>query len=236
MLAFFTFFYIYALIPVLDLVLGQDPVNPDRSEFEALSEDRFYRYLTYVCVPVMAASLLLGAWGFVHLQELGVLGKIGWAASHGLIATSLGINAAHELIHKSTRLEQRLGGALLAMVCYPGFQIEHLRGHHVNVSTPKDYSSSRLGQSLFHFLPRAVFHNVLAAWTLERERLQRKSLPVFSRHNAFLRGYAAERADWRCVLRTVWRRGTGVLPGAKRGGDHPARNRQLPRALRAGAS
>lgn len=188
--AFFTFFYVYGLIPLLDLWLGKDPINPRRETFDTLTNDRFYRRLTYLCVPIMAASLLLGGWGFVNFDQLGTLGLVGWAASHGVVGGALGINAAHELIHKNTKLEQRLGAVLLAMVCYPGFQIEHLRGHHINVSTPKDASSSRLGQSLFHFLPRAIFHNVTAAWALERTRLARKELGVWHAENALLRGYA----------------------------------------------
>lgn len=188
--AFFTFFYVYALIPALDALIGQDPVNPADHDVRGLSESRYYRWLTYACLPILAVSLTLGAWGTVHLPQLDALGRVGFAASHGLIASVLGINAAHEMIHKRSALEQRLGGILLAMVCYGGFKIEHVRGHHLNVSTPADPSSARLGQSLYHFLPRAIFHNVTAAYRLEAERLRRKGLPVVSRHNEFLRWYA----------------------------------------------
>lgn len=187
--AFFTFFYVFALIPLLDWWLGQDPVNPEPGAVAALSDERYFRYLTYLCVPLVGVTLLFGGWGFVHLDSLSTIGLFGFAASHGIITSTLGINAAHELIHKNTRLERTLGGILLAMVCYGGFKIEHIRGHHLNVSTPRDPSSARLGQSLFHFLPRAVFHNVTAAWKLEAARLRRKRKPVLSVHNEFLRWY-----------------------------------------------
>lgn len=188
--AYFTLACIYVVIPLLDLLIGKDPVNLDPLRYEAISEDRFYRWLTYACVPVIVASLLLGGWGAANLEALSLVGLAGWTVSHGAIAGALGINTAHELIHKNTWHERLLGDLLLAMVCYSGFRIEHLRGHHRNVSTPADQSSAQFGQSLFHFLPRAIQGNVVAAWRLERERLLRKNLRVIGPHNELLRGYA----------------------------------------------
>ena len=188
--AFFTLGYLFVAIPLLDLLIGKDPVNLDPARFEAITEDRFYRWLTYGCVPVFIASMLCGGWGVANLEALGTVGLIGWTVSHGAIAGALGINVAHELIHKNTRHERLLGDLLLAMVCYSGFRIEHLRGHHRNVSTPADQSSARFGQSLFHFLPRAIRGNVVAAWHLERERLLRKNQRVLGPDNELLRGYA----------------------------------------------
>ncbi|MGA4815139.1 fatty acid desaturase [Pseudomonas aeruginosa] len=60
-------------------------------------------------------------------------------------------------------------------MCYAGFKVEHVRGHHVHVSTPEDASSSRYGQSLYSFLPHAYKHNFLNAWRLEAERLKRRA-------------------------------------------------------------
>ena len=57
--AFFTIFYVYVLIPLLDLLIGKDPVNLDTESFAQLSDDRFYRLLTYACFPVLGVSLLL---------------------------------------------------------------------------------------------------------------------------------------------------------------------------------
>ncbi|MFK7886901.1 MAG: alkane 1-monooxygenase [Gammaproteobacteria bacterium] len=201
-LAFFTLLFLFALIPILDRLVGKDPVNLQTANFETLSEDRYYRRLTYLCVPVMIASLWFGAWGMANFDLLGPIGLLGWALSHGAIGSALGFNAAHELIHKNTRHERLLGDLLLAMVCYSGFRIEHLRGHHLHVSTPRDQSSAALGQSLFHFLPRAIAGNVLCAWTLERERLQRKGLPVVSHRNELLRGYAVSLAI--AAALTMW--------------------------------
>jgi alkane 1-monooxygenase len=93
--------------------------------------------------------------------------------SQGVVSGVLSINVAHELIHKPGRAEQWMGGLLLSLVGYQGFKIEHLRGHHVHVSTPLDASSARFGQSLWNFLPQAMWRNGINAWRLEAQRLHR---------------------------------------------------------------
>lgn len=45
----------------------------------------------------------------------------------------LGINIAHELIHKQNLFEKTLGKILLISVFYGHFYIEHLYGHHKKV-------------------------------------------------------------------------------------------------------
>ena len=118
-----------------------------------------------------------------------LVGSIGWIVSIGIVG-GLGINVAHELIHKDDKLETRAGGFLLSLVCYAGFKVEHLRGHHVHVSTPEDASSSRYNQSLYNFLPQAYMRNFLNAWKLEAERLQRKGHNALSWRNELIWWYS----------------------------------------------
>lgn len=122
----------------------------------------------------MPAQFGVVAWSTAHITAAGfsVFGTLGWLLSQGVVGGVLAINVAHELIHKHGRLEPAAGGLLLTSVGYHGFKIEHLRGHHVHVSTPADASSARLGQSLWHFLPRALLRNTGNAWRLEARRLQ----------------------------------------------------------------
>jgi len=87
------------------------------------------------------------------------------------------INVGHELIHKTRRAERVAGGWLLASVGYGGFKIEHIRGHHVDVATPRDTSTARLGENVYSFLWRAFTTNPGRAWELERARLSRRNLP-----------------------------------------------------------
>ncbi|RMH86353.1 alkane 1-monooxygenase [Pseudomonas sp. AOB-7] len=182
---------VFGVIPLLDFVVGRDPANPEESsEVPALEAQGYYRLLSLATVPLLLAMLLWSGWVFVNYQAWSWLGQLGWVLSVGTVMGAIGITVAHELIHKDPQLEQRAGGLLLAAVCYAGFKVEHVRGHHVHVSTPEDASSSRFGQSLYAFLPHAYKHNFLNAWKLEAERLKRRGLPALHWRNELIWWYA----------------------------------------------
>jgi len=189
LLAFFPLLFVYGIVPILDHIIGQDPVNPDETrEVPKLSEERFYRLLTLLCLPMQLAVLFYAGHVFVS-AELNWAGQLGWLLSLGTVGAIVAINVGHELIHKDPRLEQWAGGLLLACVSYGGFKVEHVRGHHVHVSTPADASSSRYGQSLYQFLPHAYLHNFLNAWKLEAKRLRHKGHSPFSWRNELIWWY-----------------------------------------------
>lgn len=179
---------VFVIIPILDWMLGQDALNPDEvEEVPSMNKERFYKFLTLTWVALFAG---LQVWAMVLLASgmFSTLGAIGWVLSIGIVG-GLGINVAHELIHKDERLETWAGGLLLSLVCYAGFKVEHLRGHHVHVSTPEDASSSRYNQSLYNFLPQAYVRNFLNAWKLEAQRLERKGLNPLSWRNELIWWY-----------------------------------------------
>lgn len=188
--AYFPLLFVYGFIPLLDHLIGQDPVNPDESvEVPAMSKEWYYPFLTLLALPVQFGSLIYAATVFMS-DELSWIGQIGWLLSMGTIGGIVAINVGHELIHKDTKLEQWAGGLLLASVNYAGFKVEHVRGHHVHVSTPADASSSRYQQSLYQFLPNAFKHNFLNAWKLEAKRLKSKKLPAFHWRNELIWWYS----------------------------------------------
>lgn len=195
--AWFPLFFLFVLLPALDYALGHDPRNPPRTDL--FDTDRWFVALTLLAVPVQAVLL---AWSMRHFAAtpFGVPGTVGWVLSQGVVSGVLAINTAHELIHKDTRLERAAGGLLLASVGYHGFKIEHIRGHHVHVSTPEDASSARYGQSLWHFLPRALVRNTRAAWRLEAERLRRAGCSPLSPRNEMV-GWTAL---WLALAALAW--------------------------------
>ncbi|AHI28214.1 alkane 1-monooxygenase [Marinobacter similis] len=180
---------VFGIIPVLDLLLGKDALNPDEEvDVPKMNSEAFYRVITLGWVAGYAVLLV---WGMLELAsgQFSAIGGIGWVISIGIVG-GLGINVAHELIHKDGKLETRAGGFLLSLVCYAGFKVEHLRGHHVHVSTPGDASSSRYNQSLYNFLPQAYLRNFLNAWKLEAQRLERKGEKAFSWRNELIWWYS----------------------------------------------
>lgn len=180
---------VFGIIPVLDMLLGKDSLNPDeQTDVPVMNSEAFYRVITLGWVAAFAVLLV---WGMTTLASgiFSVAGGLGWVVSIGIVG-GLGINVAHELIHKDDRLETWAGGFLLSLVCYAGFKVEHLRGHHVHVSTPEDASSSRYNQSLYQFLPQAYVRNFLNAWKLEAQRLQRKGHKAVSWRNELIWWYS----------------------------------------------
>ncbi|MGW4843648.1 alkane 1-monooxygenase [Nocardia brasiliensis] len=160
------------VIPVLDWVVGEDGDNPRDEDYELLSNDRYYRWCTYLFLPIQLTGLGIACYLWTG-PELGVADKLGLAATLGFVS-GIGINAAHELGHRVEHLERWLAKIALAQSGYGHFFVEHNRGHHVRVATPEDPASARFGETLWEFLPRSVSGGFRSAVRLERERLARK--------------------------------------------------------------
>ena len=184
--AFLTFAVVYIIVPIMDLILGKDPVNPDEKDEPSLNKEKFYSALTLSCLPLYALCLFSTGYLLVSWTELSLIGQVGYILSMGVVGAIIAINVGHELIHKNTKLESISGGLLLSLVSYGGFKVEHVYGHHVHVSTPEDASSSRFNQSLYEFLPRAYKHNFLNAWKLQKKRLAKKGLGLLSAKNELI--------------------------------------------------
>lgn len=112
--------------------------------------------------------------------------KIGATLAFGISCGILGINAAHELGHRTSKHEQFMSKMLLLTTLYMHFFIEHNRGHHKNVSTNEDPASSRMGEGVYQFYCRSIIDGWRSAWHLEAERLKKKKLNFWSIHNEML--------------------------------------------------
>lgn len=175
--------FVFTLIPLLDAVFGDNPTNPPESDYKRLKTSSIYAWLPR-CYA-MAQCLFL-AWAATHVVQLSWSASLLFALSVGLVTGSVGINLAHELGHKTTRLDQWLSQFLLFQVNYMHFFIEHNKGHHAQVATPADPASSRLGESVYAFLPRTLLGSWRSAWQIECRRLERKGLTPWSTYNAML--------------------------------------------------
>lgn len=176
------------VIPLLDWLVGEDGSNPRDEDYELLSNDRYYRWCTYLFLPIQLIGLIVAAYMWAG-DELSALDKLGLAATLGFVS-GIGINAAHELGHRVEHMERWLAKIALAQSGYGHFFVEHNRGHHVRVATPEDPASARLGESLWEFLPRSVAGGFRSALALEKERLARKGLPWWTVHNNVLQAWA----------------------------------------------
>jgi alkane 1-monooxygenase len=168
-------FIYFVLIPLVDWLIGKDPVNHDSADEAALKHERYYYALLVLCLPLQLAVLVLGAW-VLATAPFSLFGQIMWGVSIGFVGGVNAINTGHELIHKPSLFLQRIGGLLLATVGYASFKLEHVYGHHIHVATPRDNSTARLGENVYAFLLRAYVHNLPDAFKLERENFKRKGL------------------------------------------------------------
>lgn len=183
---FFTVFFMFVVYGFMDLVVGRDPSNPTESMLPGLNSDFLYSFYLLLCVPLYIATLVLGAYVFCEYPGLTPIAQLGWALSVGSVGTILAVTAGHELVHRDNEFEKICGGILLSLVCYGGFKVEHVRGHHVNVATPIDKSTAKFGQSLYNFIPRAIYSNFTSAWRLEAARLRARSLSALNWRNEMI--------------------------------------------------
>ena len=171
-------FWVFVVFPLLDTWLGMDTRNPVPETEAALAADPAYRALPLVALPAYGAMLLWSAPAFAAALATHPAAALGLGLSVGIVGGAIGITFAHELIHKPTALERNAGGVLLSLVAYGGFKVEHIFGHHVDVATPRDTSTARLGQSAYAFLARSLLLNPVRAWQLAGARLKARDLPA----------------------------------------------------------
>jgi alkane 1-monooxygenase len=173
----------------------------------ALDADPYYRWITYLLVPVLWLSFIFSAW-FVATQALPWHG----VAAMVLICGTVGgfcINLGHELGHKNTTLERWLAKIILAPSGYGHFFIEHNRGHHRDVATPADPASSRMGESIYRFVLREMPGAFRRACQLETARLRQRGLAVWSLNNEIIQPALITLLLWSGLM--IWL-GPEILP------------------------
>lgn len=198
---------ILGCVPLIDWTVGRDTSNVPDDAIEELEKDRYYRWLTFLFLPVQYAGFILALW-FIARGGLSTIEAVGLSITVGFIG-GLGINTAHELGHKREEHERWLSKIALAQCMYGHFYIEHNRGHHVRVATPEDPASSRLGESFYRFWPRTVFGSLVSAWNLEKRRYSRRKQHPWRPGNDVLNALLMTIVLWGVLL--VWL-GWGILP------------------------
>ncbi len=178
-----TLLFAFVILPLIDQFLGVDTRNVPVEKQQVVSDDFFYRFVTYVWTYVQLAFIGWGMYAVTNGQLHTVWDWIGFTLSFGIVTGGIGITVAHELGHKKSKLERFYSKVLLMTVCYMHFYIEHNKGHHVTVATPIDPATSRKNENFYAFWLRSVVQGYLHAWSLERERLRKIGVPFFSLSN-----------------------------------------------------
>jgi alkane 1-monooxygenase len=177
--------YGFVIIPVLELFIKANNKNFDAAEETIARQDKLYDYFLYLIFPLQYAAL------FFFLQamktpDMPIVDRAGHIMVMGLLCGTFGINVAHELGHRINKAEQFLAKGLLLTSMYMHFFIEHNKGHHKNVATPKDPSSARLGEPLYAFWFRSVAGVYTGAWHIANDEMKKKNFPIWHWKNEML--------------------------------------------------
>ena len=178
--------FLFGILPFLELFTKGSTRNLSAAEEEMAQKDITYDLLLYSLVPIQYALLVYFLYQ-IGQEGLPMYAKVGMTTAFGMACGILGINAAHELGHRSTWYEQLMSKMLLLTTLYMHFFIEHNRGHHKNVSTDEDPASSRYGETVYSFYFRTISGSWLSAWHLEAERLKKANQGFWTWHNEMLR-------------------------------------------------
>ena len=169
--------------------------------------------LLYLVLPLLAAGSLAQAWMlgsgdflgigtaiqnmtgfdvFAARAQTGLASILGTIVVLGVLIAAAGTNVGHELTHRTwSRRDMILGRWMLAFSANPDFAVEHVYNHHARVATIGDPATARRKDTNFWlWVPGAIWHEHLAAWRFEIDRLRKIGKPMLSVDNSMLRGYA----------------------------------------------
>jgi alkane 1-monooxygenase len=192
--SYFTPFYAFVIIPILELLLPQDSSNLNENEREAKKYKPFFDWLLYLNVPVVYGLLVYVLW-LVSTHSVSNTEIIGLTLSLGIILGTNGINVAHELGHRIKTKERYLGKLLLLPSLYMHFYIEHNFGHHVNAATHEDPATAKYNQTVFSFWITSVIRQYISAWKLQSKLLKQHRTGVFSLKNDMF---------WYLIIQTLY--------------------------------
>ena len=191
----------------LDRALGLDGRNMDPSSTPE-------RRLLWHNLPVWSwaflwpPTLILGMWQILVAGQFAIWEDVLLAIILTMEAQAVFV-VGHELIHRRSTWERRLGEFLLSSASYPQYATEHVYIHHAKVGTPHDVGSAPKGESFWRYFPREVASNLTNSWKMAGERLARRRLPPWHYSNPFWR-YALAVAFWYGLV--FWMGGIRAVP------------------------
>lgn len=176
---------LFGILPFLELFTKGSTENMTQVEEDMALKNIGYDLLLYSLVPIQYFTVVYFLYS-ISDEHLTLASKIGMTIAMGLSCGVLGINAAHELGHRSTWYEQLMSKMLLLTSMYMHFFIEHNRGHHKNVSTDEDPASAKYGENIYRFYVRTITESWISAWRLEIDRLNKSGFSFWSFRNEMI--------------------------------------------------
>jgi len=190
-------------------VLAVDRVAP-RIARQASETARASVALPLGALLLQALVLVYMLW-HVSMTAADPLAIAALASALGISGGTVGISAAHELVHRRRTLARGAAQAFMLLVSYPHFPLVHLRVHHPYVGTPLDPGTSRVDESLMRFVGRAYVLGWRSGWRVEKARLARDGRSPWNANNALLRVTAAQAFVYAVIAMSTGWRGLGLF-------------------------
>ena len=168
-------FFIFVLIPGLDLLFGSDRTSP--LEHLVPRAARLWLYLVphvyvmaWLAVLLWAATLLPGLSS--PLERVSLLIAVA-------LASAFATCAGHELVHRPGRLDRFMSRLTMATVAYGQFVTEHVH-HHATVGIVRAGTTPTFGQSVWSFVARNVLFSFRNSCRIERRRQLAAGKPLLA--------------------------------------------------------
>ena len=199
----------FAALTICDFGLGTD------HERRALRHPWVADGAVYVQFFVIATL-----WGF-FLWRLGpggegmtTLDRVGAMISVSYLTALGGLPAAHELMHRKSPIAIAFAHLFGTFYLAPFNDLSHVHGHHNHVGTPWDTDTPRRGQSVYSFIPRAAIGQLVESVRIERDRLRKLGLSMWSWRGRILWGAVTEAVFVSIVFAVAGLTGFGYMLGS----------------------
>lgn len=143
-------YFVFIALPLMEILLPL-PINFLASRTKK-PIDNFLLHLWY---PIEIILFTL----FINTKQFTLIDSVVMS-----LIMALGINVAHELIHKPACIHKWFGRRLLEFSGYGFWEWQHLYYHHRNVGLPNDPATAPLGMSVYQFVPRSIYGTIVQAW------------------------------------------------------------------------
>lgn len=180
--SFFTPFFAFVIIPIIETILPENDQNLSKEEAEVKKKNLFFDILLYFNLPIIYGLVSWFLWSTTW-ADYSSFEVFGLTFSVGIALGSNGINVAHELGHRKTRWERTLGKILLLPSLNMHFYIEHNYGHHLHAATKEDPASAKYNQTVYSFWLTSVFGQYISAWKIQMNILLRERKSFFNFKN-----------------------------------------------------
>ncbi|MXX89748.1 MAG: hypothetical protein F4213_08600 [Boseongicola sp. SB0677_bin_26] len=180
------------LVDFFDTALGTDEINFNPNQQN--SQLFWYKLAVWCWVAIYPIAFIFAFRQVFVADHLALWEDVLIVLALGGMAR-LTLNVGHDMMHRRTMPERRIGEIVMASVSFPQEVTEHVLVHHAHIGTPKDAVSAPKGQGFWQYLPQSVFRSYKDTWIVERDRLARRRLPVWHHTNPVWR-YVLETAAW----------------------------------------